>query len=423
MGRLKIFGVRWVLPLALWALAAAPIRAQSTAPWAVGASRAEDLVVTLATIDPAEPIYTWWGHTALIIEDTRLQESRLYNYGLFTFDQDSFVRNFVMGRLWFQVGAARPGRELEYNARMNRSIRLQTLDLPPAKRLGVAEFLETNILPENRVYLYDHYYDNCATRVRDVIDQAVDGQLFAATNEPAELTLREATRRYTARHPGMDWLLMFLMSDSIDRPVTRWEQMFLPGELERYVGSLRYVDAQGDSRPLAADERVYHEASGVAPIPDRAAPHWPWGLAVGVLLGAAAAGLGYWASRRGGAARVLFGLYNALAGLALGIPGSALFFMSKFTDHWVTYSNENLFLANPLALLLVPLGIALAAGGKRSRRWLPMAWYFLSTVAVVYLILKALPVFRQDNWLAVATILPVLLGFSEGFFLLRLGRR
>ena len=107
----------------------------------------------------------------------------------------------------------------------------------------------------------------------------------------------------------------------------------------------------------------------------------------------------------------------------MGIPGAVLFFMSRFTDHWVTYSNENLFLANPLALLLVPLGIALAAGGKRSRRWLPVVWYFLSTVAVVYLMLKALPVFRQANWPAVATILPILLGFSEGFLLLRQSRR
>ncbi|MBN1834693.1 MAG: hypothetical protein JW820_02520, partial [Spirochaetales bacterium] len=276
---------------------------------------------------------------------------------------------------------------------------------------------------------------NCATRVRDVIDKAVDGQLFAATNAPAELTLRQATRRFTARHPGMDWLLMFLMSDSIDRPVTQWEQMFLPLELERYVGALVDTDGHGVDRPLVASERTYHEAQGFAPIPDRAPPHWPWGLGFGLVLGGAAAALGFWASRgstAGGArastsgpapGRVLFGVYNALAGLALGIPGSVLFFMSKFTDHWVTYSNENLFLANPLALLLVPLGIALAADGKRSWRWLPALWYFLATVAVVYLILKALPVFRQDNWLAVATILPVLLGFSEGCFLLRSARR
>ncbi|MBN1835441.1 MAG: DUF4105 domain-containing protein, partial [Spirochaetales bacterium] len=173
---MRIWGI---LALAACALGGLPAQAQSPAPWAHGKSRPQDLTVVLATIDPAAPVYTWWGHTALIIEDTRLGESRLYNYGLFTIEREDFVANFAMGRLWFQVGAAQPRRELEYNARMNRSIRLQTLDLAPNKKLEMAEFLERNILPENRVYLYDHYYDNCATRVRDVIDKAVDGQLFA----------------------------------------------------------------------------------------------------------------------------------------------------------------------------------------------------------------------------------------------------
>ena len=292
MRLVKIVRICTVLATAACGTAGVSAETRSPTPWAIGQSRAEDLVITLVTIDPAAPIYTWWGHTALIVEDTRLQSSRLYNYGLFTVEKDSFVRNFAMGRLWFQVGAAEPRRELEYNARMNRSIRLQTLDLSPGKRLEMAEFLEVNILPENRVYLYDHYYDNCASRVRDVIDKAVEGQLFGAANVPAELTLRQATRRYTARHPGMDWLLMFLMSEAIDGPVTRWEQMFLPGELERHVGSLVYVDEQGVSRPLVTSRSVYHRAPGHAPIPERAAPHWPWGLGLGVLLGAAAAGLG-----------------------------------------------------------------------------------------------------------------------------------
>jgi hypothetical protein len=412
-----------VLAAVLGLLSALPASGQSPAPWALGQSRAGDLVATLVTIDPGEPIYTWWGHTALVIEDTRLGYSRLYNYGLFTFDRDNFLGNFAMGRLWFQVGAESPERELEWDRRMDRSIRLQTLDLPPDRLLKMARFLETNILPENRVYLYDHYYDNCATRVRDVINEAVGGQLFEDTNVPAALTLRQATRRFTARHPIMDWVLMFLMSESIDRPVTRWEQMFLPGELERYVGTLRYTDEQGRTRKLVSRASLYYEAPDFTPIPDRAPPHWPWALAIGILCGAAAAGLGYWTSRASRPGRVLFGIYNALFGLLLGIPGSILFFMSKFTDHWVTYNNENLFLANPLFLLAVPLGIALAADRRRSVRLLAMVWYFLATVAVVYLVLKALPVFRQDNWLAVATILPVLLGFSEGFFLLRASRR
>lgn len=420
--RSTLFFSLWVL----WTLAGVPGHAQSPAPWASGAagqSRPEDLVVTLVTIDPSGPVYTWWGHSALIVEDTRLQAARLYNYGLFSFEQSNFVGNFAMGRLWFHVGAVPARRELEYYSRAGRSIRLQTLDLPPDKRLEAARFLENNILPANRTYLYDHYYDNCATRVRDLIDRLVDGQLFAATNQPSGSSLRQATRRYTERHPFMDWLLTFLMSEAIDAPVTEWEQMFLPGELERHVGALVYRDGQGRARALVSTEELYYEAPGAVPIPDQARPLWPRGLAVGIILGAAAAAFGYWASRGGRAGRVLFGVYNALVGLALGTAGTVLLFMSKFTDHWVTYSNENLFLVNPLALLPVPLGIALAAGSRRGERRLAVLWFFLSAVAVAYLMLKALPAFGQNNWAAVATLLPVLLGCSGGFVLLGGWRR
>ena len=69
--------------------------AQTPAPWALGGSRAEDLAVRLVTIAPSDPIYTWWGHSALIVEDLRLGISRFYNYGLFSFDQERFILDFT----------------------------------------------------------------------------------------------------------------------------------------------------------------------------------------------------------------------------------------------------------------------------------------------------------------------------------------
>jgi hypothetical protein len=87
--------------------------------------------------------------------------------------------------------------------------------------------------------------------------------------------------------------------------------------------------------------------------------------------------------------------------------------MSTFTDHTVTYGNENLFLANPLALAAVPLGLAAAfGGGRRSRRLLQLFWFVLAGLACVYLLLKLSPFFDQRNQAALATILPVLSGFA-----------
>ncbi|UCF98841.1 MAG: DUF4105 domain-containing protein [Spirochaetaceae bacterium] len=391
---------------------------QGPAPWAVGASRAEDLVVKLVTIGPADPIYTWWGHSALIVEDGRLGVSRFYNYGLFSFEQESFVLNFAMGRLWFQVGASDSERELAFYRYLGRSIRIQTLNLPPRKRLEMAMFLENNILPQNRTYLYDHYYDNCATRVRDLIDATVDGQLARAASVAGRMSLREHTRRFTAHGYFMDWLLMFLMSEVIDHPVTRWEEMFLPSELEANVAILLYRDGPGPEKPLVSEALVFYSGSGQRTIPERATPGWPRALIPGLVLAALALLLGC-LIRRGAATDLgdkvwtLFGIYSVVVGLILGLPGSALFFMSNFTDHTVTYANENLFLTNPLALVAVALGLVVAIGrNPRSRRLLQLIWLLLAALAAVYLVLKIFTFFDQRNEAALAAILPVLSGCS-----------
>lgn len=392
--------------------------AQTPAPWALGASRAEDLAVRLVTIAPSDPIYTWWGHSALIVEDLRLGISRFYNYGLFSFEQERFVLNFTMGRLWFQVGASDTERELAYYRYLGRSIRIQTLDLPPDKRLEMARFLENNILPRNRTYLYNHYYDNCATRVRDLIDASVDGRLAAATAVPGRMTLREHTRRFTEGNFYMDWLLMFLMSDVIDHPITKWEEMFLPIEMERNVAVLRYTDETGTERPLVSESVLYFDAPRQRPVPDRAAPLCFRALIPGLILGLPAVLFGI-LIRRGISNRgkktgwVLFGIYSAAVGLILGLLGSALFFMSTFTDHTVTYGNENLFLANPLALAALPLGLVAVFGRvKKGRRLLQLFWFLLAALACVYLLLKIFPFFDQQNGPAIATILPVLFAFA-----------
>jgi hypothetical protein len=392
--------------------AAFPVPAQNFAPWVTGASRAEDLVAKLVTIGPSRPIYTWWGHSALIVEDTRLGVSRFYNYGLFSFEQENFVLNFAMGRLWFQVGASDAEAELAFYRTLGRTIRIQVLDLSPRRRMEMALFLENNILPENRTYLYDHYYDNCATRVRDLLDDTVDGQLAEAAAAQGRMTLRQHTRRFTSHNAFVDWLLMFLMSDVIDQPISRWEEMFLPNELEANVASLSYRDETGQLKPLVSESFVYYRDPDQRVVPERANQAWWKGLFFGVILG----GLGLLAAAGvrggmadGGIAATLLGVHSSVVGLLLGLPGSVLAFMSAFTDHTVTYANENLFLANPLALAAIPLGLIAAFGkGGTARRLLRLLWLVLVALAAVYLLLKLLPAFDQRNGMALAALLPVI---------------
>jgi hypothetical protein len=135
-----------------------------------------------------------------------------------------------------------------------------------------------------------------------------------------------------------------------------------------------------------------------------------------VALGGSAVGLAAWERKRGSrVARMLLGLENAILGLVLGVPGTALFVMWLVTDHTVVFRNENLFLANPLTLLALPFGVALMWGSVKARARLFLVWRVLAATGVLGVVLKVLPPFDQDNWRLIALILPISLGMAGAF--------
>lgn len=387
-------------------------------PWGKGVSRPEDLVISLATFSPGDQIPQWFGHTALVVEDRRYNTSRLYNYGMFSFG-DGMLMNFAMGRLLFWVAPAPVAPTYQFYIAEDRDVRVIELNLAPEVRAEVAAFLADNVRPENREYLYHHYDDNCATRVRDIIDRAVGGQFKEAFDEADPLTLRGHTRRHSQHLKPMDWLLMFLMNNEIDRPIAVWDAMFLPAVLEEAVLDFEYVDAEGNTQPLALRTHNVFDSSR-APTPETPATHWPFWAGVGVLLGALSALLGWRAQRHPDrrAPRVVFGL--VLGGLSgvFGLVGTGLFVMAAMTDHTVTYWNLNLLLANPLTLLGAFVALRVAFGSKGSRRSLRLIWRALAALAILGLLAQLVgliwPAIFQNMLLPLALLLPWVLGSAAG---------
>lgn len=393
--------------LGLLLLAVTPARAQEMPPWGTGESQGEELTIYLATFGPGDDVASWFGHGSLVVEDQRLKQSRLYNYGMFSFDSTMLAR-YAMGRLEFWVDDAGPNGTFRFYRSLNRDVRLQELNLTPAQKVEMGRLLAVNVLPENRHYLYHHYNDNCVTRLRDAIDKVLGGQLQRAMSGPGRMTLRDHTRRYSDVVPAMGLLLDFLMNDEIDQPVTRWQEAFLPDELERQVADLQVVGEDGQTRPLVARTLNIYSSQGRPVTPAEPPGYAPVLLLLGLALGGGAVGLGLWRRRSGARTPlILLGLQNLLVGLVSGIPGLALFIMWLFTDHSVTYRNENLFLANPLTVLAVPLGIQLMLGSPRALERLRRLWRVLAALGMLGLVLKVLPMFDQDNWRLIALLLPL----------------
>lgn len=382
----------WLNGNSAWASAgAAPV---PVVPAAVDSG--DDLVVRLVTFGPGDDIASWFGHSALVVENRRTHDARLFNYGEFSFDQTLLLR-YALGRLEFWVGERPVESTLQNYRQQGRSVQVQELNLSSERRLEVSRFLRENVRPEKRGFLYDHFTDNCATRPRDIIDVATGGRLrVAGAGAPAEvMSWREHTRRHTIRNPLVFVLLDFVMNSDVDRPITRWQAAFLPGELFQLVAEAR----TDDGAPLALRTWTDFAPPASAAIPTKAARCESWTLAIG----GAFAVLSLLLRRSPRAC----GGWMAAQGFVVGVPGLVLFLMWTCTDHLVAHNNENILLANPLTLLALPLGLMAARGSQRARTALRFIFALLALGAVIALALKALPWGHQDNWNMLALLFPL----------------
>jgi hypothetical protein len=299
--------------------------------------------VWLVTYGPGEIYWQRFGHNAIWIRDAQRGLDHVFNFGFFDFAQENFLLRFLQGRMLY-FSAARPARE-EFAAYIdeNRSIRAQRLALSGPQKAQLAEYLLHEVRPENRDYRYDYYLNNCSTRVRDALDQALGGALsFEFGRLPGEQSWRDHTRRLTS----MDfWLYVGLeiaLGAPVDRPINAWDEMFIPALLAAGVADLDVADASGPV-PLTVEDIMLFESSLPAP---PAAPRawWPRYLLASL---AALAALALACRLTGtGLARGLARIWLLTAGLA----GLTLLYLWLGTDHAVARMNLNLLVLNPLWL-------------------------------------------------------------------------
>jgi hypothetical protein len=406
-------GFRILSLLFLLLLAAAfPLGAQM--PWPNGDK--DDITIRVSVMGPGDELYFWWGHIALIIEDRAAEERKLYDYGLFSFENEKFFVNFAFGRLLYSCGVSRAEPSIAEYILSNRDVTFYTLDLPRETKERVREFAELNVRPENRNYFYHHFRDNCATRIRDIIDLATGGQFSEAfLEEPGRFTLRQHVRRHTWFNPLMDWFLSFAMGQDIDVPTTVWQEMFLPAEIGRRIEDFRYRDIYGQERSLVKSVDVVYRSEN-RPLPlDAPRRQWPQALLLSLGLAVFLRLLTAWREKPG--ARVLLGLGQAFLGFFFGVAGVLTFFMSFFTNHDYTYHNINLLFVNPLLLAAFPLGLLYAFPpdpfrGNFRGFLLKALWSYVAAGGVLSMVLMVTPRFWQRNEPTLALILPVAAALS-----------
>jgi hypothetical protein len=377
------------------------------------ASPGESLTVYLMTMGPGKQVWERFGHNAIWIHDPVRGTDQTYNYGLFDFHQENFLLRFIQGRMWYWMQGFPAQSYVAQYRRANRSVWVQELDIVPPARQELQQFLEWNERPENRFYHYDYYKDNCSTRVRDALDRALRGQIHESTyNSPSGTTYRFHTLRLTANDPPIYTGLLLALGHPVDRPISVWEEMFLPLALRDHIRKLTVARADGTRVPLVKSERTLFESN--EPTPPSAPPHWlPYYLIGGILVGGGAYGLATRATRSR-LARRAFALVAGLWLLLSGVAGFILAGLWGLTDHAAAYYNENILQMNVLALPL----LMLLPGFIRSRRTGAAVWIsvLLAAISLVGLVVKLLPAFYQTNAQIIALALPADAGIAAGMW-------
>jgi hypothetical protein len=369
----------------------------------------DNLTVYALTFGPGDHPFFKFGHNAILIQPANVQ-GLVYNFGTFAFDSPSLIPKFLRGKFMYWLSVAGVDDTLESYASANRSILAQELDLTPAQRWNLWEALRINARPENREYLYDYFYDNCSTRVRDAIDRAVGGRVRAAGQEPMPMTFRGHALRMTADLWPEAVGINIGLGRSADIPLNRWDESFLPERLAELLRSAKTADATGEKN-LVKSERVLFQA--MRPPKPAQPPSWTlYFLLVGLALGSLLFGMGRLG--RVAVARVLLGCVASLLGLAFGFIGLALVCLWAFTNHRIAHSNANIFQFAPWSLGLLGYGVGVALGWPRATKWAQFLALSAVAASLAGLLCKAWPGLSQSNGPFIVLCLPIWAGLWAG---------
>ncbi|MCZ6918681.1 MAG: DUF4105 domain-containing protein [Gemmatimonadetes bacterium] len=371
-----------------------PMASLAQAPSVPPEAPGSEITISLVTVGQGPAIWERFGHNAIWVEDRARGTSRTYNYGMFDFRQESFVLRFIRGRMLYSMMSENPQAEFRRYRAQDRTVWVQELNLTPSQRIELRDTLEWNDLPENREYRYDYYEDNCSTRIRDALDRALGGEIRRQTeNAVTESTLRFHTQRLTTDNVPYYTGLLIALGPSVDRPISQWQEMFLPLSVMEHLRGVTVPGPDGSRQPLVLAEHVVYESTG--PAPDAAPPSW--GLRY-FLAGIVLASIIWWlggGKRRG--VSVAFAGLATLWALAVGILGAVLLGLWAGTDHAVAYWNENLFLFNPLSLALGVVIPFVALGARRAMRPAAILGLAVAVSSTVGFMVQVLPWLDQVN--------------------------
>lgn len=316
--------------------------------------------ISLLTCGPGQEVWSYYGHSALRIQDKAHGTDVAVNWGMFSFKQDYFILRFVFGLTDYQIGIYPMTDFLSEYASEGRWVRQQRIHLSREEKLKILHAIEENAKPENRVYRYNFFFDNCTTRAREMILTNIGYSNTNFDDTSANSTYREEIHKLNEDHRWARFGNDLLIGHLADIPISRREWEFLPDNLsqdfategrkdnindENVLGDGNYPNARNEYITLV-DSTFYLIAPQSSQATTKKELITPFKVGVAIALLILGVSIIEWHRKKN------YWMFDTCLFILTGLPGLILFAMI-FSQHPTVQVNFQIFLLNPANLIFV----------------------------------------------------------------------
>ena len=295
------------------------------------------LRISVLTCAPGDELYSLFGHSAIRVTDSSRYSDIVFNYGTFDFTDPDFYMKFVKGRMDFFVSAEAYNDFIQSYQAEQRSVVEQELNLSCEEKIRLFTALKENLLPQNRFYKYDILFDNCTTRIGDLLRKYISGFTVDKPLTPPGTTYRNLLHNYL-NEGGSPWSKLgidILLGSNLDKKISIRQSMFLPKYTEKAIDS---ATANGHAH-MATGKKILFDAP---PLSDKRGKYLPLIVMTVVLLVVVAL------SRvKKTAVKTCLRIVDSLLLYLTGLTGILLVFLWLAREDILCRNNYNLFWALP----------------------------------------------------------------------------
>ncbi|SHG14137.1 protein of unknown function [Prevotella scopos JCM 17725] len=305
---------------------------------AQGMGNADSIQISLLTCSPGKEVWAQYGHTAIRYYNKESGEDLAINYGIFSLDQSYFIPRFVLGMTDYRMGVQSMEQFLAQYEYEGRGVTEQVLNLSAKDKEAIYKALQENLKPENVVYRYNYFFDNCTTRARDIIVNHLHGKVVYPPAD-SDATFRSMLHKWNNEYKWTQFGEDLLLGVNADRKTTKSEQQFLPENLKNDFDKATY-----NGKPLVNETRELLSAKT-----DTVEPSFPLSpLAVAILFAVVSLVMMSFSYRR----KQVYWVWDAALMITSGLLG-IVFFIMIFSQHPCVSLNFILLFFNPLPLFFL----------------------------------------------------------------------